>query len=604
MNREDYIREGMRQLNDNKFYIETPEDLTNKHNDEIIKLVNQLLDDQEISQKCSDYLVRTQPRTSQLYLLPKIHKNKNPVPGRPIVSANNSPTERISEFVDYFLKPIVKTTKSFIKDTTDFINKIEALPPLTENAILCTVDVTSLYTNIPNDEGILACAKQLRQTRLGHPKPSNINLTRTLEYVLTKNNFDFNDKHYLQVGGTAMGTRAAPSFANLFMADFEEKHVYSYPIQPPIWLRYIDDIFLIWEKDRSELDKFMTHLNTCHHSIKFTSEISNEQINFLDTTVKFDENHKLYTDLFCKSTDSHNYLRYDSAHPSHCKNGLPHSQFMRVRRICSRLEDYDRNAIMLGKHFLRRGYPPEKVEQALIANRRTDRQSLLQASAETKENKYNPDNLFVINTHVPGENPLKDIVEKTWPLLGRTHTTASLHTKNIVFGKRRNKNLRDILVSARLPDPSKTSKTEPLHKCSTRTCRYCPRMDLTGSITSNSTHRSYLTKSYASCKSNNLIYCMTCKQCNKQYVGQTKNTIMKRFSKHFDNIRLKKADDPIGRHFSSPTHHGIDDVIIHALDFISAPPDTPPGQRLRDELERKWMHRLQTIAPLGLNTVD
>ena len=166
MNREDYIREGMRQLNDNKFYIETPEDLTNKHNDEIIKLVNQLLDDQEISKKCSDYLVRTQPRTSQLYLLPKIHKNKNPVPGRPIVSANNSPTERISEFVDYFLKPLVKTTKSFVKDTTDFINKIEALPPLSENAILCTVDVTSLYTNIPNNEGILACAKQLRQTRL------------------------------------------------------------------------------------------------------------------------------------------------------------------------------------------------------------------------------------------------------------------------------------------------------------------------------------------------------------------------------------------------------------------------------------------------------
>jgi len=601
--RDDYIREGMRQLNNPNFYIETPEDLTHKHNLEINSLVDELEQNGEIHKKCAEYLTNAQPRTSQLYLLPKIHKKQNPVPGRPIVSANNSPTERISEFVDYFLKPIVKTTKSFVKDTTDFINKIEAIPPLKQNALLCTVDVTSLYTNIPNTEGILASASYLNQERRGHHHPSNANLTRILDYVLTKNNFDFNQKHYLQVGGTAMGTRVAPSFANLFMANFEDKYVYTYPTQPSTWLRYIDDIFLIWEHSRSELDTFLTHLNTCHHSIKFTSEISDAQINFLDTTVKLDANNKLYTDLFCKSTDSHNYLRFDSAHPSHCKNSLPHSQFMRVRRICSRLEDYDRNAIMLGKHFLRRGYPSEKIQEALITNRRADRSKLLTISTDKSAETKN-DNLFVINTHVPGENPLKNIIEQNWPILGRTNTTSSLHGKKIIFGKRRNKNLRDILVSAKLPDPSKTSKDEPLHKCITRKCRYCPKMDLSGSIISHTTKRSYLTKQYASCKSNNLIYCMTCKVCNKQYVGQTKNTIIKRFSKHFDNIRLKKQDDPIGRHFSSPGHNGITDVIIHALDFISAPKDSPPGQQLRDELERKWMHRLQTISPLGLNTVD
>jgi hypothetical protein len=74
--------------------------------------------------------------------------------------------------------------------------------------------------------------------------PSNDTITSLLEHVLTKNNFDFDHKHYLQVGGTAMGTKVAPSFANIFMADFEEQHVYTYPTKPSLWLRYIDDIFL------------------------------------------------------------------------------------------------------------------------------------------------------------------------------------------------------------------------------------------------------------------------------------------------------------------------------------------------------------------------
>ena len=75
--------------------------------------------------------------------------------------------------------------------------------------------------------------------------PSNESITHLLEHVLYMNNFDFNDKHYLQVGGTAMGTKVAPSFANIFMAHFEDKWVYSHKTQPLIWLRYIDDIFMI-----------------------------------------------------------------------------------------------------------------------------------------------------------------------------------------------------------------------------------------------------------------------------------------------------------------------------------------------------------------------
>ena len=74
-----------------------------------------------------------------------------------IVSSNSHPTERISQFVDYYINPLVSTLDSHIKDTTDFLNKLSNLGNLPNNAILVTLDVSSLYTNIPHNQGIDAC---------------------------------------------------------------------------------------------------------------------------------------------------------------------------------------------------------------------------------------------------------------------------------------------------------------------------------------------------------------------------------------------------------------------------------------------------------------
>jgi len=98
-------------------------------------------------------------------MLPKIHKNKLPPPGRPILSANDCPTERISTFVDHFLRPIVAQTKPYIKDTTHFINILRSYNNLPPDNLIVTLDVESLYTNIPNREGIDAVSDFLNQYR-------------------------------------------------------------------------------------------------------------------------------------------------------------------------------------------------------------------------------------------------------------------------------------------------------------------------------------------------------------------------------------------------------------------------------------------------------
>jgi len=103
--------------------------------------------------------------------------------------------------------------------------------------------------------------------------------------ILTMNNFSFNDKHYLQIHGTAMGTKVAPSNANLFLGYFEANALENAPFQPHTWLRYIDDIFMIWTEGPDKLKIFIDYLNNIHSTIKFTSSHSSTNVPFLVTLV-------------------------------------------------------------------------------------------------------------------------------------------------------------------------------------------------------------------------------------------------------------------------------------------------------------------------------
>ena len=179
-------------------------------------------------------------------MLPKILKKD--IPGRPICSSVNHPTSRISKFVDEHIKKYVTQTKSYIRDTQDFIKTIKDLGPIPDGAILCTLGVSSLYTNIPNHEGILAIANKLRSDLTKSPITSF--LLDLLTLVLHNMNFEFNGEHYLQIGGTAL----APNYANLFMGRFETHALAGYPLKPLVWKRFIDDIFMIWTHGEESLN--------------------------------------------------------------------------------------------------------------------------------------------------------------------------------------------------------------------------------------------------------------------------------------------------------------------------------------------------------------
>ena len=260
---------------------------------------------------------------------------------------------------------LVRQGRSFIRETSNFLWKLREIRELNGNEILVTLDVSSLYTNIPNDEGCEAAYRALLKTRGLDQTLSNLLLKELLAQVLTYNNFKFNEKHYLQIGGTAMGTKLAPSYANIFMFDFEEKYVYTYDLHLKIRLRYIDDIFCIWPHGEAKLTKFTDHLNNVHETIKFTVEKSKMSIDFLDTTVRT-ENRELETSLFVKPTDRKNYLPFDSAHPYSCTKGLPYGQFLRIRRICSDESDFTHHCVKKAAQMRQKGYLLALLTEAYI----------------------------------------------------------------------------------------------------------------------------------------------------------------------------------------------------------------------------------------------
>ena len=201
----EYVKEANRQLADNNFYKKLKENPTSEYS----ALVENALDDLKhkglLEEKLADKLKPVNPRTPKLYLLPKIHKKNNP--GRPVVSSVGCHTEKISKFVDHHLQSMNRNLESYVQDTTDLVKKLDSLPEdPRKDTILVTLDVRSLYTNIPNNEGLDAIKTYFRNQAATEDRILSKVICTFLTLILTLNNFVFNGENYVQTNGASMGT--------------------------------------------------------------------------------------------------------------------------------------------------------------------------------------------------------------------------------------------------------------------------------------------------------------------------------------------------------------------------------------------------------------
>lgn len=601
MDKDNYIFEANRQLNDIKYYRVLEEPLFQDNIPKIRKILIQLKKEGYVNQKQLDFLSGPPiPRHRKFYLLPKIHKDKNKwtIPdrmpeGRPIVSDVESESYRVSQYIDTFISPLSTRHATYLKNTYDFIDKIRNVP-IPEDCFLVTGDVSALYTNMLHDR-TLFCVKNIFEKYPDPTRPDK-HLIDLLKITLKNNDFHFNGKNYLQTCGAPMGKVYAPSLANIYMLDFDERAMKGFKIKPLFFFRYLDDVFFIWTGNLNELLEYELYLNSLIPGINITLEYNKISANFLDTTVykqTLNNETTLQTRVYFKPTDTHQLLHANSFHPKHTCKGILKSQLLRFKRISSSWGDYTHTAQILFDTLSGRGYSWSLFRGMLKSvwftddiYRKDSREpfpiiihynSLGVKLAKNYRDTLNKNNFF--------ERFRLTNAYKIHPNLGRMLVRSELRSSDTVNN--------DITQNECSRD-----KANRFFQCNTPDCLTCKHHAITGSsFTSSTFGSSHQVKGLLNCKTKNIIYLITCIKCNIQYVGETGRSLSERLIDHRSNIRNKKKT-PIAIHFNIPGHSTLRDLRVMAIEGIQNPHDP---LRVRRKQETFWQSKLGTIHPHGLN---
>ena len=157
------------------------------------------------------------PRPRHYYTLPKYTNRPTSGPYRvlyhladPLCQAATANPQNVEHFIDYHLQPIATSIPSFIRDSLHFKSLLSDLD-IRDSDILFSLDVESFYTNVPIQQGIASVKQALSEhASTAKNRPDKFILT-LLELMLLRNDFQFNNKTYLQTTkGTAMGKKYAP----------------------------------------------------------------------------------------------------------------------------------------------------------------------------------------------------------------------------------------------------------------------------------------------------------------------------------------------------------------------------------------------------------
>lgn len=234
MDRKDYDKKVQQMLNDHKTYKILDKDPTQRTERKLNEKLVKLKREDKISDSLYKKLRSSDGLPPRLYGLPKVHKPGYPL--RPIVSFIDSPTYMLSKHLAQTLKPLIGNTDFTVKNSLDFCDQMKHVK-LGEDDELVSFDVVSLFTSIPVELAIQVATDVLSkddtlQDRTAVPVEDIVDL---LDFCLSTTNFKYNNTHYQQIFGTAMGSPVSAVMANLAMENLEQRALSTSLVQPRFW---------------------------------------------------------------------------------------------------------------------------------------------------------------------------------------------------------------------------------------------------------------------------------------------------------------------------------------------------------------------------------
>lgn len=305
---------------------------------------------------------------AKFYMLPKIHKvtKEGTWNGklRPITSSVNTPTQGLSKWIDYKLKPYLQRYKMVLKDSNELLLNLSKLP-INKNYKLTTLDATSLYTSI----SITNCLKIM--DIILDPTPLKKLLLNALNLILKCNYFKFNNRTYRQTNGFAM-------------AHFERDKlltIQSFKDSIFLYNRFIDDLFIVSTCKMKELKTLLSDFSQVTWNIE---QSSTEKVHFLDLEI-FVKNGKLLTRTFQKPLNLHLYIPKRSNHSPSVAKGLIIGTYKKLQIQNSVQADFVKFFNLFTVRMIARGYPHnylKKTVRELIKN--SQKTSTFKFKSQTK----------------------------------------------------------------------------------------------------------------------------------------------------------------------------------------------------------------------------
>lgn len=363
----------------------------------------------------------------------KTHKEGNPL--RPIISQVPTPTHDVAKILNTLLTPYCPS-EYCVNSSVAFIDLIKTQPP---KGLLASLDVESLFTNVPVDETINLILNRVyhdgRYTPLEIPEPT----LKKLLVACTKEAPFFSPKGemYVQVDGVAMGSPLGPLFANFYLGSIEEKVFHlNNDLKPELYCRYVDDIFLtVADLNQLESLKNTFESNSC---LKFTYEMNENILPFLDVSINR-INNIFSTNVHIKETNPGFCMNGISECPERYKRSVINAYVNRAFTHCSNWNQVHKELERLTNVLINNGFLRSEIQE--VINKKME----IWHSNETPppDDKPPPLTLYYKNqmssAYKEDEKIMKDIIKR-----GVVSTTPKQSVELVIYYK--NKKTSELVI--------------------------------------------------------------------------------------------------------------------------------------------------------------